>query len=191
METITRKEAFECAVAQMIAISQVVNKGKEKLYDYALCLQKGSLDPIVSMKPGESFKWKNIEPGKYGQTSYAFVPINPYGDLLLRESGLNDDSEIIVEKFSAYSHPAPWIKLVLSKQYMKLSYQMGNYLWGTNLEFDSSFFSSTHSTWIRLRFKDDGMTYYYPYYEPSKRKKLFSSIPQKTLEQIYDECWDE
>ena len=65
METITRKEAFECAVAQMIAISQVVNKGKEKLYDYALCLQKGSLDPIVCLKPGESFKWKNIEPGKY------------------------------------------------------------------------------------------------------------------------------
>lgn len=38
MERITRKEAFECALAQIISIAQVVNHGKEKLYDYALVL---------------------------------------------------------------------------------------------------------------------------------------------------------
>lgn len=191
MEAITRKEAFECAVAQIIAISQVVNKGKDKLYDYALCLQQGSLDPIICLKPGEYFSWKNIEPGKYGQKSYAFIPINPYTDLILRGSGLSNDSDIVIEKFNAFSHPATWIKETLYRKYMKLSYQTGNYLWGAELEYDSGFFSRPHSTWIRLRFKSDGMTYYYPYYEPSKRKKLFSSVSQTTLEQIFDDCWNE
>lgn len=55
MEAISRQEAFECALAQLISTAQVVNNGKQKLYDYALILKAKSVQPIIPLQPLEYF----------------------------------------------------------------------------------------------------------------------------------------
>lgn len=72
MEKITKKEAFECAISQIIAINGALNRQDISIYDYALILYKGSLSPIECLKPGNTFKWKNLNKGEYGQKAYAF-----------------------------------------------------------------------------------------------------------------------
>ena len=99
MNTITRKEAFECALAQLIAISQVVNNGKEKLYDYALILRSKSVQPIVCLKPLDYFEWNN---STYGENSYAFAPItSDYNDLIIGTCERVYSENGIFQKFKA------------------------------------------------------------------------------------------
>ena len=64
MENISRKEAFDCAIALSASIINILHEEKEKLYDYALILQEGSLSPIICLKPGEFFNWNNNEYGE-------------------------------------------------------------------------------------------------------------------------------
>lgn len=190
MEKINRKEAFECAIAQFIATTQVVNNGKDKLYDYALCLQKGSLSPIICLKPGDYFQWNDDI--KYGQKSYAFLPIQPYTELIIRQCGTNSEyygTTVTIEKFKAIEHPASWIKETLTKKYIKLSY-FSEMLIDSELVYDTSFFSKTHSTWIRLHIQEDGDTIYFPYYTSSERKRLFDSSPS-LVKEIYEDYWED
>lgn len=185
MEVITQKEAFECAVAQVISISQTLNKKGEKIYDYSLCLQEGSLDPITCLQPGKFFEWKNLERNQYGQKSYAFVPIGyPYSSLVVEFCGLYGD-ETKFEKFNVMEHPCPWIKETLLMKYIKASFFTG-YFTNAELVHNMGLFSKCHSTWVRGYRKDDGTTMYLPYYAPNERKKLLESIPIRGLEEIYD-----
>ena len=186
MELIRQKEAFECAVAQVISISRSINKKGEKIYDYSLCLQEGSVSPIICLQPNKFFEWNNLERNQSGQKSYAFVPIGyPYSSLVVEFCGLYGD-ETKFEKFKVLEHPCSWIKEVLLRQYIKILYFTG-FFTNTELVYNTGIFSKCHSTWIRGYRKDDGTTIYLPYYTPDERRKLLESIPTHVLEKIYDE----
>lgn len=185
MEEIRQKEAFECALAQAISITQTLNKRGEKIYDYSLCLKKGSLDPIICLQPGNFFEWKDLERNQYGQKSYAFVPAGyPYSTLVMEFCGrYGDDNKF--EKFNVMEHPCPWIKETLWRRYIKASFFTG-YFTNAELVLNTAFFSKCHSTWIRGYCKDDESTMYLPYYSPNERKKLLGTIPTRGIEEIYD-----
>lgn len=175
MEKISRKEAFDCTLALYASIINAINEEKDKLYDYALILLKNSSSPIICLKPGKNFEWNQIE---HGEKTYAFIPIlhNYIAGTILRHCGA--DSEYYnrtcsFEKFNAYKHPCPWIKEVLTKKYLQLIY-WGGTLTDNKLEYDSSFLSKTHSTWVCA--KVDDVTVYFPYYTQSERQKAFNKL---------------
>lgn len=177
MEKITRKEVFDCALALYASIINTINEESETLYDYALILQKNSTSEIACLKPGEDFSWNKIP---YGEKTYAFIPIfvNYIAKSTLAHCGGNDNEyygcSVSFEKFNAYQHPCPWIKEILAKQYLKLTY-WGGTLMSNRLEYDLSFLSKKHSTWICA--KVDDLTMYIPYYSQAERDKAFSKLP--------------
>lgn len=186
METITQKEAFECAIAQMISISQTLKKKGERIYDYSLCLRKGSISPIICLQPGELFDWKELERGQYGQKSYAFVPIGYQIQTFVIDFCGRFGDENKFEKFKVLEHPCPWVKETLFRQYVKASFFTGVFT-SAKLVYNSDFFSKCHSEWIRVFSKDDGTTVYLPYYTHNEREKLLKRIPSNVIEELYDE----
>lgn len=189
MERITRKEAFECALAQIISIAQVVNHGKEKLYDYALVLRNKSVQPIRCLQPLDYFEWNN---STYGEKSYAFAPItSDYNDLIIGTCGRAYSENGTFQKFKAHEHPAKWIKEVLTKQYLKLHYDCIGVFCGNELAYDTSLFSKIHTEWIRYENKKDDESFYFPYYTPSERKRIFQCFSQSSIQEITDEYWQE
>ena len=189
MNTITRKEAFECALAQLIAISQVVNNGKEKLYDYALILRSKSVQPIVCLKPLDYFEWNN---STYGENSYAFAPItSDYNDIIIGTCERVYSENGIFQKFKANEHPAKWIKDVLTRQYLKLQYDCIGVFCGNELAYDTSLFSKIHSEWIRYENKEDDEILYFPYYTPTERNRIFQNFSNSAIQEITDEYWHE
>lgn len=190
MENISRKEAFDCAIALSASIANILNEEKEKLYDYALILRKGSLSPIICLKAGEFFNWNNNE---YGEKTYAFIPIgHQYIECaILNHCGTNNEyygRTVSFEKFDANQHPCSWIKETLTKKYIKLSY-WGGVLWENNLEYDSAFFSKTHLTWIRA--KVDDITIYFPYYTKTERQKIFNNLPSDFYTSMTQQHWED
>lgn len=187
MEAIRQKEAFECAIAQIISISQTLNKKGEKIYDYSLCLEEGSLSPIICLQPGDFFEWIDIKRGQYGQKSYAFVPISypDFPELVIEFCGRYGD-ETKFEKFKISELPCQWIKEVLMRQYIKATY-FADIFTKAELKYDTDSFSKCHSTWIRGYRKDDGTIMYLPYYTPDSRKKLLGSMPIHAIEEVYSE----
>ena len=190
MEKISRKEAFDCALALSASIINTINEEKEKLYDYALVLRKGSLSPIICLQPGEFFDWNE---NGYGEKSYAFIPIGHsyVSESILRKCGTNHEfygHTVSLEKFNASQHPCSWIKEVLTKKYLKLYYS-GGLLWENKLEYDSSFFSKIHSTWIRIQ--DDDIIIYFPYYTESERQKRFNKLPSHFYPKMTQEFWED
>ena len=175
MEKISRKEAFDCTLALYASIINAINEEKDKLYDYALILQSNSSSSIICLKPGKNFEWNQSE---YGEYTYAFIPVlhNYIAASILKHCGTDSDYYKITcsfEKFKAYEHPCSWIKEVLTKKYLQLSY-WGGTLMDNKLEYDSSFLSKTHSTWVCA--KVDGVTVYFPYYTQSERQKAFNKL---------------
>jgi hypothetical protein len=189
MEKITRKEAFECALAQIIAVSQVVNNGKEKLYDYALVLRKNSVQPIVCLQPLDYFEWNNLT---YGEKSYAFAPItSDYNSLIIGTCGRVYSEIGTYQKFKAHDYPAKWIKEVLTRQYMKLLYDNIGVFCRNELAYDTSLFSKIHSEWIKYENTEDDEILFFPYYTPKERQSLFQSLPKSAIEEITDEYWQD
>ncbi|MBD5234289.1 MAG: hypothetical protein HDS65_08960 [Bacteroidales bacterium] len=188
---ITRKEAFDCALAQLISIAQVVNNGKEKLYDYALILKAKSVQPFICLQPLDYFQWNENQ--SYGEKSYAFAPITqPYNTHIIGMCGRPYFGEVgKFEIIKANEHPAKWIREVLTKQYMRLSYDCLGVLDKFELAYDTSFFSKAHSEWIKYTNKEDDEIIYFPYYSESERKRLFDSFNKQAVEEIVDEYWQE
>lgn len=191
MENISRKEAFDCALALSASVINAINEKKESLYDYALLLRKNSLDPIICLKPGEFFDWN--EDNKYGEKSYAFVPVgHPYiSEAILRKCGSNLENyghTVTFKKFNASQHPSFWIKEALAKKYLKLIY-LGDLLWEYDFEYDSSFFSKCRSTWIRVTVDDIIM--YFPYYTEIERLKRFNKLSSNFYKVAIQEFWQE
>lgn len=187
MEKITKKEAFECAISQIIAINGALNRQDISIYDYALILYKGSLSSIECLKPGNTFKWKNLNKGEYGQKAYAFLPIPPhYLSLIINECGSADEEIVVFEKFAAFEHPCTWIKDALSKMVLKASYFTGIII-ENELVYETKISQKKHTTWIH--YKDGDFNMYFPYYSSKQRKKLLSSIPQNDLDTIYKDYW--
>lgn len=60
METTSRREVFDCALALSVSVINVLNEGKDKSYDYAFMLLKGSSSPIVCLKPGDYPSWNQL-----------------------------------------------------------------------------------------------------------------------------------
>lgn len=175
MEKISRKEAFDCTLALYASIINAFNEEKEKLYDYALILLKHSSSPVICLKPGKNFEWNQIE---HGENTYAFIPIlhNYIGETTLKHCGTDSeyyDIPCSFEKFNAYEHPCSWIKEVLTKKYLQLTY-WGGTLMDNKLEYDSSFLSKTYSTWVCA--KVDDVTMYFPYYTQAEREKAFNKL---------------
>lgn len=191
MEKITRKEAFECALAQLISAAQVVNNGKEKLYDYALILREKSVQPIIPLQPLDYFQW-NDNP-LCGEKSYAFAPITePYNSLIIDMCGRPYSGKVgVFEKIKAYEHPAKWIRNVLTKQYLKIYYDNIGVLCRYDLAYDTSFISKLHNDWIRYSNKEDDEIFYFPYYSQSHRNRIFANFSQQAIQEITDEYWSE
>lgn len=192
METISRREAFDCAVALSASVINVLNEGKDKSYDYALILLKGSSSPIVCLKPGDYPSWNQLGDVNQEKT-FAFLPIGNHfvSECILSQCGTDHEyyeRSVSFEKFNAYQHPCPWIKETLAKQYLKLSY-MGDMLWDNTLVYDSSFISKTHSTWICA--KVDGGILYFPYYTPSERQRAFCKLPSDFYTKMTQEYWED
>lgn len=191
MEKISRKETFDCALALYASIINALNEEKEKLYDYALILQKGSLSPVLSLRPGAGFDWNG---NGYGEKTFAFIPIlNEYiAKSILKHCGGNDNEyygcNVAFEKFSAYNHPCPWIKDVLAKKYLKLSY-IGSTLWANDLEYDSSILSKTHTTWICA--KVDDIIVFIPYYTETERSQIFRKIKGDFYSDMTQKYWED
>lgn len=191
METISRKEAFDCALALSASIINTVNEEKEKLYDYALILKKGSLSPIICLKPGELFNWNNNE---YGEKAYAFIPMIGHQYLkcaILKHCGINNEyygRTVSFEKFNVYQHPCSWIKETLAKKYLRLSFWRGILL-ENSLEYDSSFFSKAHSTWICAQV--DEIMIYFPYYTKAERLKIFNYLPGDFYTDMTQQFWED
>lgn len=191
METITRKEAFECALAQLISIAQVVNNGKQNLYDYALILKAKSVQPIIPLQPLEYFQWNENQ--SYGEKSYAFAPITePYNSLIIGMCGRPYFGEVgTFEIINAHEHPAKWIREVLTKQYIRLSYDCIGVLSRYELAYDTSIFSKVHSKWIKYTNRADDEIIYFPYYNQSQRKCIIESFPRQAINEITDDYWSE
>ncbi len=188
METITRKEAFECALAQLISTAQVVNNGKQKLYDYALRLTSKSNRPILCLQPLDY-----IECQMYDVESYAFAPITePYNALIVEICGRPYFEEVgNFEIIKAHNHPAKWIREVLTKQYLQLSYDCIGVLNKYELAYDTSFISKTHTEWVKYTNKEDDEIFYFPYYTQSQRNRIFANFSQQAIQEITDEYWIE
>jgi len=191
MDILTRKEAFECALAQLISIAQVVNNGKDRLYDYALLLKAKSVQPIHCLQPLDYFQWRENQ--SYGEKAYAFAPITePYNTLIIGMCGRPYFGEVgNFEIIKATEHPAKWIREVLTKQYIRLSYDRIGVLNKLELAYDNSLFSKTHSEWIRYVNKEDDEILYFPYYSESERNRIFNSFNKQAIEEIEDEYWNE
>lgn len=191
MKSITRKEAFECALAQLISTAQIVNNGKEKLYDYSLILKAKSVQPIKCLQPLDYFQW-NDNP-LCGEKSYAFVPITePYNTLIIGMCGRPYFEEVgTFEIINAHEHPAKWIREVLTKQYIRLYYDCLGVLNRYELAYDTNIFSKTHSEWIRYVNREDDEIIYFPYYNQSQRKRILGSFPKQAITEITDEYWIE
>jgi len=191
MNTITRKEAFECALAQLISIAKVVNNSKDKLYDYALLLKAKSVQPIHCLQPLDYFQWSENQ--SYGEKSYAFAPITePYNTLIIGMCGRPYFGEVgKFEKIKTSLLPAKWIRDVLSKQYLRLYYDCIGVLFRYELEYDTSLFSKIHTEWIRYENKEDDEILYFPYYTQNDREKMFQSFSQSAIQEITDEYWQE
>lgn len=189
MEKISRKEAFDCTLALYASIINTLNEEEEKLYDYALILLKTSTSPIISLKPGKNFEWNKIE---NGENTFAFIPIlhNHIAETTLKHCGVDSEYYEIpcsFEKFKAHEHPCSWIKETLIKKYLQLSY-LGSTLMDNKLEYDSSFLSKTHSTWVCA--KIDDVTMYFPYYTQVERQKAFNKLGDfytKMTQQYWEE----
>lgn len=191
MSSITRKEAFDCALAQLISVAQVINNGKKKLYDFALILKERSVQPILCLQPLDYFQWNETQ--SYGEKSYAFAPITePYNTLIMGMCGRPYFEEVgKFEKINANTHPAKWIREVLTKQYMLLSYDCLGVLDKIELAHDSSFFSKAHSEWIKYINKEDDEILYFPYYSESERNRIFNSFNKQAIVEIEEEYWHE
>lgn len=191
MKTISRKEAFECALAQLISTAQVVNNGKQKLYDYALILKAKSVQPIIPLQPLDYFQWNDNQ--SYGEKSYAFAPITePYNTLIIGMCGRPYFEEVgIFERINATEHPAKWIREVLTKQYLQLSYDCIGVLSNYALTFDTSLISKTHSEWIKYTNRDDDEILYFPYYTQSQRNRILANFSKQAIQEITDEYWSE
>ncbi len=192
METMTRKETFDCALALYASIINTLNEQKDKLYDYALILQKHSLSPVIALRPGEPFHWSGNN--GYGEKSYAFIPIlNGYiAESILKHCGGKDNAyygcSVSFEKFNAYNHPCAWIKDVLAKKYLQLSY-IGDTLWTNDLAVDTSLFSKVHPIWICA--KVDDITVFIPYYTSSERTKIFNKIKGNFYADMTQKFWED
>lgn len=189
MTQISRKEAFDCTLALYASIIQALNEEKEKLYDYALILLKNSSYPIISLKPGSNFEWNQIE---HGENTYAYIPIlrNYIAEATLKHCGVDSEYYEIpcsFEKINAYTHPCSWIKEVLTKKYLQLTYWGGTPI-DNKLEYDSSFLSKTHSTWVCA--KVDDVTIYFPYYTQEERRKIFNKLDGFYAE-MTQQYWEE
>lgn len=191
MDIISRKEAFECALAQLISIAQVVNNGKQKLYDYALILKAKSVQPITPLQPLDYFQWNENQ--SYGEKSYVFAPITePYNTLIIGMCGRPYFEEVgTFERIKATEHPAKWIREVLIKQYLQISYDNIGVLNRYELAYDTSLISNTHSEWIKYTNKEDDEILYFPYYTQSKRNRILSNLPKQAIQEITDEYWIE
>ena len=190
MEKISRKEAFDCTLALYATIINAVNEEKEKLYDYALILQKNSLSPIICLKPGKYFEWNGSDSSS--EKTYAFIPIfHKYiTEAVLKHCGTDSeyyDCIVSFEKFDAYNHPCPWIKETLTKKYLELFYWRGT-LMDNKLEYDSSLLSKTHSTWVCA--KVDDVTIYFPYYTQKEREKAFNKLGDFHIK-MTQQYWEE
>ncbi|WP_418944837.1 hypothetical protein [Phocaeicola plebeius] len=190
MENISRKEAFDCALALYANVINTINEKRENLYDYALILQKHSLSPIICLTPGEFFNWNN---NGYQEKTYAFIPIgNQYiENSILNQCGTNHEfyeRKVSFEKFNAYHHPCSWIKEVLTRQYLKLSY-LGDMLWENSLEYDSSFFSKIHTYWVRTQV--DEVIIYFPYYSEKERQKSFTNLSGNFYQKMIEHYWED
>lgn len=192
MERITRKETFDCALALYASIIDALNEQKDKLYDYALILQKHSLSPVILLRPGEYFQWNGSD--GYGEKTYAFIPIlhNYIAESILKHCGGNDNEyyglSVSFEKFNAFNHPCPWIKDVLAKQYLRLTY-IGETLFANDLAYDSSLFSKVHSMWICA--KVDDITVYIPYYTSTERSQIFNKIRGNYYADMTQKYWED
>lgn len=191
MEIITRKEAFECALAQLISVAQVVNNGKQKLYDYALILKAKSVQPIIPLQPLDYFQW-NDNP-LCGEKSYAFAPITePYNSLIIEMCGRPYFEEVgTFEIIKAHNHPAKWIREVMAKQYLQLFYDCIGVLNRYELAYETSFISKTHTEWVKYTNKEDDEIFYFPYYTQSQRNRIFANFSQQAIREITDEFWSE
>lgn len=190
MEKISRKEAFECAIAQFVATAKVVSKGEKKLYDYSVIVHKGARQPVRTLKPFNSFEWDETDTYPL---PYAFTLITPpYETLIINSIGNKyEEDNNIYESFEATGYPANWIKEVLSKQYMVLSYDCNGYFCDNTLEYDASFFiSKLHKKWIRLTMKDDGTIIFFPYYTSKEREKIFEGF-HNNIARIRNDFWKE
>lgn len=191
MVSLTRKEAFECSLAQLLAVAEVVNNGGEKLFDYSIIHKSKSVSPLKCLQPLDYFQWNDNPIGE--ELSYIFAPITePYNDLIIGMFGRqyfeeNGKFEIV----KANTHPTPWIREVLVKKYLKLSYDISGILSFYELSQDTSFISKTHSDWIKYHNKTDEEIIYIPYYNLSQRQKIFNSFPQQTINDIRQEYWNE
>lgn len=184
---ISRKEAFECAIAFSASIANVLNNSKTILYDFALYLKEKSLSPIQCLQPCEKFKWNDN--GKYGEKSYVFVPAGyPYSDILLGYIGKYMGEEATYTRFQANNHPAKWIREVLSDYHIRCGYFTGMFS-TISLEYSSSIFKNNHKEWINI--KCDGDSIYFPFYPEAKRKAILSKFPMLNMEILYDNYWDE
>ena len=191
METITRKEAFECALAQLISTAQVVNNGKQNLYDYALILKAKSVQPIIPLQPLEYFQWNENQ--SYGEKSYAIAPITePYNTLIIGVCGRPYFEGVgTFEIIKAHNHPAKWIREVLTKQYLQLSYDCIGVLNKYELAYDTSFISKTHTEWVKYTNKEDDEILYFPYYTQSQRNRICANFSKQAIQEITDEYWIE
>ncbi len=185
--TITRKEAFECAIAFSASIAVVLNNSKTILYDFALYLMEKSLSPIQCLQPCEKFKWN--DDGKYGEKSYAFIPVGyPYSDLLLGNIGKYMGEDAIYTRFQAKKHPAKWIGEVLSDYHIQCGYSMGM-LSSITLNYSNPISKKNHKEWINI--KCDGHSIYFPYYTELERNAILSKFPMLNIDELYDEYWIE
>ncbi len=191
MESISRQEAFECALAQLISTAQVVNNGKQKLYDYALILKAKSVQPIIPLQPLDYFQWNENQ--SYGEKSYAFAPITePYNTLIIGMCGRPYFEKVgIFEKIKANEHPAKWIREVLTKQYLQLSYDCIGVLNKYKLSYDTSFISKSHTEWVKYTNKEDDEILYFPFYTKSQRNSIFANLSHQAIREITDEYWSE
>lgn len=191
MEAISRQEAFECALAQLISTAQVVNNGKQKLYDYALILKAKSVQPIIPLQPLAYFQWNENQ--SYGEKSYAFAPITePYNTLIIGMCGRPYFEEVgTFERIKATEHPAKWIRDVLTKQYLHLTYDFIGVLSKYELAYDTSLISNTHSEWIKYTNKEDDEILYFPYYTQSQRNRIYANFSKQAIQEITDEYWIE
>ena len=185
--TITRKEAFECAIAFSACIANVLNNSKTVLYDFALYLMEKSTSPIQCLQPCEKFKWNDDD--KYGEKSYAFVPAGyPYSDLLLGFIGRYMGERAIYTRIQAKKHPAKWIGEILSDYHIKCVYSLGM-LSSLSLQYSSTIFKKNRNEWINI--KCEGNSIYFPYYTESERNVLLSKFPMLNINELYDCYWIE
>lgn len=189
MEKISRKEAFECAIAEFFATAKVLSKGEKKLYDYSVIVHKGARQPIRTLKPFNTFEWDETDTYPL---PYAFTLITPpYETLIINSIGNKyEENNNIYELFEVIDYPTYWIKEVLSKQYMSLTYDNLGYFSDNTLEYDTSFISKCHKKWIRITMKNDGTIIFFPYYTSKERKSIFEGF-HSNVERLRDDFWNE